>query len=195
MPAPRVCRICGAAIGPDIRWCGQCYTPVTEFAPRTTTPGGVVGVPRHKVRYSRWASGPLTFGPAGRLIATASVIALGPWSVFGGISFVNPFFIWYLGAYAIAATLVLRHVWARVAVSSASFEPSSSRQSRLIRRYPGLATPIEPQRFVVVGSLALVALAILATAWLGGDTQTRYALVFLAVLLGAGTLIAWLAGI
>jgi hypothetical protein len=138
---------------------------------------------------------PLTFGPAGRLIATACVIALGPWSVFGGISFANPFFIWYLGAYAIAATLVLRHVWARVAVPPASREPSSDKPSLLIRRYPRLASPIEPQRFAVVGGLALVVIAILATAWLSGDTHTGYALVFLGVLLGAGTLIAWLAGI
>jgi hypothetical protein len=195
VPAPRVCRSCGAAIGPDIRWCTKCYAAVTEFAPRETTQGGVVGMPRHDVRYSRWAAGPLTFGPVGRLAATACVIALGPWSVFGSIAFANPFFIWYLGAYTIAATLVLKHVWARVAVPPSSREPRSPRPSRLIGRYPWLATPVAPPRFVVLGGLALVAIAILAVAWLYGDTQARYGLAFVGVVLGAGTLTAWLAGI
>src|SRR5207247_253900 len=114
--------------------------------------------------------------------ATAGVIALGPWSVFGGVSFANPFFIWYLGAYTIAATVVLKHVWARVAVAPVSREPRSPRPSHLVRRFPWLATPIEPRRSIIVGGVAAAALAILAVAWLHGDTQTRYGLAFVGVL-------------
>jgi hypothetical protein len=65
----------------------------------------------------------------------------------------------------------------------------------LVRRYPWLATPIEPHRSIILGSLAVAALAILAVAWLNGDTQLRYGLAFVGVVLGGGVLTAWLAGI
>jgi hypothetical protein len=79
MPAPRACRSCGAALPVDIRWCTRCYEPVRELTPRAPIhEGDFVGSPVHErgdiPRWSRWKKTATTFGPRGRLVATALLL-------------------------------------------------------------------------------------------------------------------------
>jgi hypothetical protein len=80
MPSPRACRACGAFLLPDLRWCPQCYEPVTEFAARLPLHhGDFVGSPiptgGHIPHWSRWEKSATTFGPVGRVIATTLLFA------------------------------------------------------------------------------------------------------------------------
>ena len=102
MPVGPLCRSCGASLPPDIRWCTTCYTPVALYTPRDPLhePGVFVGIPTHTPRTSRWRSGPTSFGPVGRIVCTLAVAALFPWWGLGGF---NPFFLWALVGWVLAA--------------------------------------------------------------------------------------------
>ena len=133
MPAPRTCRECGAALSPDLRWCGRCLAPVVEFAPRARLEGGFVDTPRHDVHYSRWKAGPTSFGPVGRILATLLVILLGPWTT-------SAFAILYAPAWIIVAAISLKSIWkSEQVVESTSGEGWRERNRG---RYPVMFKPI-----------------------------------------------------
>ncbi|MHB1614991.1 MAG: hypothetical protein ACYCXA_11560 [Actinomycetes bacterium] len=62
-------------------------------------------------RYSRWRSDATTFGPAGRVVITVLVLAIGLLMVPGGLTGldVGGLLVWY----AVVTPLVLRDVWKR----------------------------------------------------------------------------------
>jgi hypothetical protein len=68
-------------------------------------------------RYSRWKAGATTFGPVGKIFITGGLVG------FGGLLFLafriveGPMVIADVGAYAIVAGLLLRHVWRRVPIN------------------------------------------------------------------------------
>jgi hypothetical protein len=111
MPSPRICRLCGKALLPDLRWCPQCYEPVVEFAARAPLHhGDFVGPPIHErghvPHWSRWEKSATTFGPWGRLVATAVLfLTLMPAAAWGGVI--------YLVTFPFFAALVLRGIWAK----------------------------------------------------------------------------------
>ena len=81
MPIGRLCRSCGAALPPDLRWCAMCFAPATPFAARPPLhePGTFVGTPMRDHKTSRWRSGPTTMGPLGRIGWTVGLLLLFPW--------------------------------------------------------------------------------------------------------------------
>lgn len=182
MPAPRTCRSCGADLAPDIRWCTRCYAPVTEFAARERLHDGYVGAPRTEMRTSRWRAGPLTFGPIGRLLATAIVVLMGPW---GSISL---FTLLYAPVWIAVAVIVLRQIWRPETIDP---DEPPTRSQRFRERHPFLGRPIGGRAFTS-GAIALS-----MAAWVTGivvmDTAGRVILVAVAAIIGVGLLIAWLA--
>ena len=111
MTASRTCASCGADLPSDIRWCTQCYEPVRELSPRPPLhQGEFVGPPVHErgeiPRWSRWKATATTFGPWGRIIATALVFAtLLPAFAFNGFV--------YAITFPVLATVLLREIWAK----------------------------------------------------------------------------------
>lgn len=88
-----------------MRWCLRCYEPAREFSPRPPLHrGDFVDTPHHfgghVPHWSRWEKGATTFGPMGRVLATAVIL--------GGV-LAAP------GAFAIAAVIgvpvLLRDIW------------------------------------------------------------------------------------
>ena len=151
-------------------------------------------MPWHDVAQSRWAKSPTSFGPTGRIIATMLTIAFGPWTVFGGIQFWNPFFLWYFCGYMLAAVPVLKHVWARVKVTQPR-SPSSPEARRLELRHPVLFRRIQPNRRTIVFVLGSLLLGGFVVAWTGGGTLGRYTIVVIGVMTAVGMFIAWVADV
>lgn len=71
------CHVCNAELNPELDWCGQCLTPIDkgqhEPVERPLPDPDV----RPPDEYSAWRAGPYSFGPVGRIVWTAVVIALG----------------------------------------------------------------------------------------------------------------------
>ena len=111
MTAPRTCRACGAALSPDLRWCGLCYAPAYELTPRAPMhDGDFVGAPigegGHRPHWSRWEKSTTTFGPTGRIVATALVVLTLPLSIGFGM-------FMYALSFPVTAGLLLSAIWAK----------------------------------------------------------------------------------
>jgi hypothetical protein len=74
------CGKCGAALSPDLDWCGRCFTPrVQEPATQRVSLQDAV---RHRQlgneiapsEFSRWRKSPTSFGPLGRALLTIGVL-------------------------------------------------------------------------------------------------------------------------
>ncbi len=184
MPVGPLCRSCGAPLPPDIRWCTTCYTPVTQYAPRDPLhePGGFVGVPTHTPRTSRWRSGPTSFGSVGRILCTLALAALFPWWGIGGF---NPFFLWALMGWVLAAMFVLRNTWKPERI----LDPTPTRIERFRVRNPVLGGELR-----LSGGAGLVVLifsvGVAASAWLSLDDVSRYAWAVVAIVAGVGFFLA-----
>jgi len=179
VPAPRTCRACGAALPGDVRWCGRCFEPVREFEPRATIhPGGVVGTPRPAPRRSRWRGGPTSLGPVGKVLTTAAIVLLGPWSLSFGTLLWAP-------AWITLSVFVLREVWRPQAVGPN--EPPT-RAERFREGHPVLGHPLDPRLLVVL------ALSVLALAPLVLGTGAIFVVEAVGGMIALGSLLAWLAG-
>jgi hypothetical protein len=182
--SPRVCRDCGAALSPDVRWCTLCFAPITEFAARPVSPIAFVDEAHHDVRTSRWHGGEMTFGPVGRVVATAVVLLMGPWA---SVSF---FTLLYGPIWLGVAVICLRHIWQRRALDADA--PLTSGE-RFRQRHPTLGARIDSR------GLALILGAMFACAWLVGmirsDTTGRFVLVVVAGAAGLAAFIAWIAAV
>jgi hypothetical protein len=165
-----------------VRWCGLCQKPILEFSPREPVRAGTyVGNVRVEARYSRWRASPTTFGPVGRVLATSAVILMGPWT---GISM---FSILYVPVWIMLSTMILKQVWARQRVDP---DAPPTRFDRFRERHPLLAFRIDPPLVLAGIGLLLILVAALA---LTGTGVLLVAVV--ALLIGVGALLAWLAGI
>jgi hypothetical protein len=179
MPIGHLCRACGAALPPDLGWCAACYAPVRLYSPREPVrePGGYAGRPMPALRTSRWRQGPTSFGPLGRILSTAAVVALFPWWGLGG----NPFFLWSLMGWLGMAGIVLRSIWKRERI----VDPSPTRVEKLRARHPFLAQEIR-----LSGNARTLALVVVAggaaAAWLSFDTGARFLLAVVVLVAGVG---------
>jgi hypothetical protein len=182
MTAPRVCRICGADLALDVRWCTLCFAPITEYAPREPMHDGFVGTPQPEGRSSRWRkAGPLTFGPVGRVLITAFVLLMGP-------STISFFSLIYLPIWLGLSIVVLRQVWSRVPLD-ADAPPTTAERVR--ERHPILGARIDAtSATIVLGVLLLLTISILM---LRADTAEFYGLVALLAIVGLSAFIAWVA--
>jgi hypothetical protein len=183
VPAPRVCRDCGAALSPDVRWCTECFQPITEFAARERSAGST-GTPIHDVRSTRWKkAGPLSFGPLGRVLITIFVLLMGP-------STVSFFSLMYLPVWLGVSVVVLKQVWRRMPL--AADEPPTTAE-RFRERHPTLGFRFDARSIAIVGgALLLIGLVVLM---LLADTAGFYALVGVCSILGLAVFIAWVADV
>ena len=98
------CSSCGAALRAETAWCGQC------FAPAGPRPHAVPQPPAGaRPAYSRWASGPTSFGPVGRVLLTLLVLLVEYWLYRFNI-------LGFLVVTVLAVPLVLRDIWKRARV-------------------------------------------------------------------------------
>ena len=63
---------------------------------------------------SRWAKSDTTFGPAGRLVATAALLVPFAFLVFAGLFALNPVVLGGAGVWAVLMVIGLRQTWAVV---------------------------------------------------------------------------------
>ena|SRR5438128_2003372 len=119
------CDRCGALLTADLNWCGQCYAPVTrrpQAEPAEASyawAGPLARIPEvdpdpvPAPRYSRWKSGPTTYGPVLKVVITLVMALLGfvTWYMFRFID--GPVVVADVGVYAAIALWVLHHVWRR----------------------------------------------------------------------------------
>jgi len=168
MPVGPLCRSCGAALPPDIRWCATCYAPVTLYSRRERLhpEGGFVGVPAHTPRTSRWRAGPTSFGPLGRIVCTLALAALFPWWGLGGF---NPLFLWALMGWVLAAVVVLRSTWKPERIT----DPTPTTIERFRARHPVLGRELRLSAGMG-GVVLVVAVGGAAIAWLSLDDASRY---------------------
>jgi hypothetical protein len=187
MPAPRTCRDCGAALSPDLRWCGQCLAPVLEFAPRARFEGGFVDTPRHDVHYSRWKGGPTSFGPVGRILATLLVILFGPWTTSAFVIFYTP--IWIL-----VAMVALKAIWKKERIDEGA-APTATEGWRERKRqsHPFMFTPIGGKWVVWVAPALLAIGYVFMLIKMGSDGRFLIGALTLTVVLGL--FLAWTADV
>jgi hypothetical protein len=180
MPIGRLCRACGAKLSGDVGWCSRCLAPVTLYSPRAPLhePGGYVGAPMNAPRTSRWRGGATSFGPAGRILCTLGLAALFPWWGLGGF---DPFFLWALMGWLLAAGLVLRSVWKQERI----VDPAPTRLEGSRTRHPVLGRELRfgrGARSVVL----LIAAGGAVAAWLSLDDAARYVWTVVAIVSGLG---------
>jgi hypothetical protein len=192
MTAPRTCRACGTNLSPDVTWCLQCYEPVRHLTPRAPQlPVLDDDPPRPEPPTSRWRAGPTTFGPIGRLVATAIVLAFAPWqglTGFGGAA--GALTLWWLLGWSFMAVLVLRHVWRRERVLDPVADASNVRE-RMARRFPHLGRSIRIPPLVGLGLLVLVVGTVVVVVWTTADSVGRYYLTAIAVAGGTAAFLAF----
>ena len=90
----------------DASWCGQCHAPVGTVQATPSLPEPPL---RMEQVYSRWAGGPMSFGPVGRVLLTAFALLVELWLVRTNL----------IGAVVVGIfvlPLVLRDVWKPVPV-------------------------------------------------------------------------------
>ena len=123
-------------------------------------------------------------------------ILLGPWTVFGGFQMGNPFFLWYLFGYIIAAVLVLKQCWAAVSLNQVGDGPISAAHRGAIRiRLPMLFQRVTVPRTATLVCLVVTVVSVTLAVWLHGDSLARYSLVAIWVMSVVGMMLAWLSGI
>jgi hypothetical protein len=187
MTAPRNCRQCGTALPPSVRRCLRCLEPVREMSPRPSAEGSYVGPMQQEVRYSRWRAGPLTFGPLGRVAITVVVVLVGLSTMVGGF---NPAWLWFLGGYMVAATLILKQTWKKVRIpdSEARRLPAEPHP-----RHPVLSRQVEPK--ILWGALSLVAVAAVVAVVRSMGVDDLFLPIAALVMLGVALFLAWLSGV
>jgi hypothetical protein len=145
-------------------------------------PGGFVGVPMPTPRTSRWRSGPTSFGPVGRIVCTLALAALFPWWGLGGF---NPFFLWALMGWVLAAVFVLRSTWKPERI----VDPTPTRIERLRARHPLLGMELR-----LGGGMGVVVLVLSVgagvAAWLSLDDVSRYVWAVVAIVAGVAFFLA-----
>jgi hypothetical protein len=149
-------------------------------------PAQYVGTDRPDVLYSHWRSGPMTFGPIGRVVVTLGLLAFlafglsasGPWS---------PFALWFFFGWSILASFVLRDIWKRTPLSRDARGPGAW----LRRRFPSLSRPLATGTCrILLGVPIAIALVVF---WLHADVLGRFALAVIVTMAGTGSLLVWLA--
>lgn len=126
------CRFCGSTLRPELAWCPQCRIPVAPSSSKSEQPGDTEpesqDQPTHKTVprgeflginpeakvvpvYSRWRSGPNSFGPVTKVVATTFILALFP---FGGAQGMKAL---YFIIYSPFALLCLWGLWRKERVS------------------------------------------------------------------------------
>lgn len=182
MAAPRVCRSCGADLAVDVRWCTLCFAPITEYAERERLRDGFVGTPQDEVRSSRWKkAGPLSFGPAGRVLITVFVLLMGP-------STISFFSLMYAPVWIGFGFVVLKQVWRR---EKLDVDAPPTVAERFRERHPSLGIRFDGTSVaVVLGGLSLVTVGVMM---LRADTAGFYMLTGLLSLVALAAFIAWAA--
>ncbi|MGH2589579.1 MAG: hypothetical protein ACRDGW_02140 [Actinomycetota bacterium] len=163
-----------------------------QLTPRARQlPAFDVHPPRPDPPTSRWRAGPTTFGPLGRLVVTAVVLAFAPWQGLGG--FGDPsgaLMLWWLLGWSSMAALVLRHVWRRERVLHPEPEGAPTIRERMAGRFPRLGRSIRIPPLVVLGLLALIVGTVVVVVWTTSDSSGRYYLAAIAVAGGTAALLA-----
>jgi hypothetical protein len=153
---------------------------------RLHEPGGFVGVPTQTPRTSRWRSGSTSFGPVGRIVCTLALAAIFPW---WGLGRFDPFFLWALMGWVLAAAFVLRSIWKPERI----VDGTPSWIERLRARQSGLG-PILGRELRLTGGMRGVVLVVAVggavTAWLSLDDTARYLWAVVAILAGVGIFLA-----
>src|SRR5438045_3748774 len=126
------CRVCGAALTPDLEWCPQCLTPVAR-SPERAGPTQVAGSPAggtvddegaySKPPTSVLRAGPNSFGIVGKLIFTGLAL-VGGYVLYRAGRVIVDFYghgglalVWlFLGIYSVVVILVLWNVWRQAPV-------------------------------------------------------------------------------
>jgi hypothetical protein len=141
---------------------------------------------------SRWRAGPTTFGPLGRLVCTAIVLAFAPWSGLTGFSSGSAgLTLWWLLGWSVAAALVLRAVWRKEHVLDDRPGPLERLRVRLRPAAPRLGREMRVPARVLVAALGLPLLAVITYLWLELDAVGRYHLVSIAIAGGVGLFLAF----
>jgi len=139
-------------------WCLRCYEPVRQLTPRD--PGGptitFLRDPNEGAERSRWKAGVNTFGPIGRIVVTALVLAVAPWNT----NLVAIAVVW--PCYLVLAALVLRQTWKRDHVVVTSLDEIGRKGRPASAPVAAVRTPIPRSTLVAYGLGALVAIACLA---------------------------------
>lgn len=192
MTASRTCRACGADLSPDVMWCLRCYEPVRHLSPRgPQLPVLDVHPPRPDPPTSRWRAGPTTFGPLGRLVATAVVLAFAPWQGLAGFgSAAGGLTLWWLLGWSFLAVLVLRQVWRKERVLEPDPESMPTVRERTAHRFPHLGRSIRIPPMIVLGLLFVIVGTVVVVVWTTSDSAGRYYLVAIAVAGGTAALLA-----
>jgi hypothetical protein len=128
------CKSCGAALTPDLEWCGRCFAPVArdqpaggEEAPMWIRTQRRERVTFEEAAYSRWKAGPTSFGGFGRILLTLLLLAgavvgypMARGGMFALIGFDipgRPFMIGYAVVAAIVVLFLLTRIWKRARVA------------------------------------------------------------------------------
>jgi hypothetical protein len=102
------CADCGARMSAEAEWCPQCLKriePAATFAP----PDAFLG-PARPAAYSRTVKTSVTYGPAGRVVATVLLVVMPTGYL---LTYAFPFAIIYLVA---AVPLLLGSIWRKTPV-------------------------------------------------------------------------------
>ena len=115
-------------------------------------------------------------------MCTLALAALFPWWGLGGF---NPFFLWALVGWVLAAVFVLRSTWKPERI----IDPTPTRIERFRVRHPVLGGELR-----LSGGAGLVVLifsvGVAATAWLSLDDVSRYVWAVVAIVAGVGFFLA-----
>ncbi len=172
MPASRNCTRCGATLSATLRWCGQCYEPVREFTPRAPIHrGDFVDAPRVTSNLSRWQASETTFGPVGRVVATAFLGFL----VVGGAWFTmsSPMFVVALIPGTSLIIWALRDIWRPVRTDLQPYRSPGVRVEDVATalRPPSVHDiPARRRAWIVVAAVAYAGVVVLYFR-LPGDVQ------------------------
>jgi hypothetical protein len=135
--------------------------------------------------YSRWRAGTTTFGPLGRILATLFVLMLGPWGAITAGTIV------ILPAWTAVAVIVLRQTWKRERVT-VELDEGPSRRDRFERRHPTLGRRLNPLAAATLAGLLLLAIGI--PLLMTRDEVGLYFFASVGVMVGVGSVLAWLSG-
>ena len=123
------------------------------------------------------------------------VVGFGPWTVFGGFQIANPFFLWYLMGYMIAAVLVLKQIWVRIPMSDGADGSAHVRMHEFHGRMASLSHRIVIPPIAVLTLSGMILLGVVIAVWFEGNAEARLAVGVLGTMVGVGALLAWLSGI
>lgn len=179
--APRTCRACGAELHGDVMWCLRCYEPVHQLTAAQPQLPVVHPVPGGDGRpHSRWKAGATTFGPLGRVVVTALVLAFAPTSLGNPLTLVV-----YLPAYLVIAAKILRSTWRKDLVATPTRLAPSGERPEPVREPVPIST--------VVGWGVLITLMIgVGIAWTATDQEGHGIIAMVASLVALLLAVRWL---